>query len=53
MSIETELEYSPNSPFLKEIRKTPISFLKKNNYGVRKIKNRIKTYSKGSTKWVK
>jgi|TARA_R110001592_G_scaffold20761_4_gene83820 hypothetical protein len=36
-----KITYAPNSPLIAETRKSPLKEIKHNNYGVRKIKQRI------------
>ena len=47
MSNKDIMEYAPNSPLLKEMRKPQIMHIKQQNYGVRKRRNRIKNNRKG------
>lgn len=41
------VKYAPNSPLLREMRKPQIMHIKEQNYGVRKLRNRIKNNRKG------
>jgi hypothetical protein len=44
---DKSLTYASNSPLLKEMRKSPIMYIKHANYGVRKLQIRVKQKKKG------
>jgi len=46
MSDKDILKYADDSPFIKEMQKPQIKYLKNQNYGVRKIHTRIKSNCK-------
>ena len=43
MQDSTPLTYQPNSPIMKEMKKEPVDIIPHTRYGVRKLKERIRT----------